>query len=87
MDLGLTGLRAVISGGTKGIGRAVAELLVEEGAAVAICARDGDAVAETTTALQARGGSAFGQALDVSNADDLKAWIGAAAGRWVASIL
>jgi 3-oxoacyl-[acyl-carrier protein] reductase len=80
MDLGLKGLRAVISGGTKGIGRATAELLADEGAAVAICARDEAAVAETTANLQKRGASAFGQALDVSEAAGLKTWIEAAAG-------
>ncbi len=79
MDLGLKGLRAVVSGGTKGIGRAVAELLADEGVAVAICARDGAAVAETTADLQARGISAFGQALDVSDAASLKSWVKSAA--------
>jgi 3-oxoacyl-[acyl-carrier protein] reductase len=79
MDLGLKGLRAVVSGGTKGIGRAVAELLADEGAAVAICARDGEEVVGTVAALQARGVSAFGQALDVSNGPDLKAWVEGAA--------
>jgi 3-oxoacyl-[acyl-carrier protein] reductase len=79
MDLGLKGLRAVVSGGTKGIGRAVAELLADEGAAVAICARDGEEVVGTVAALQARGVSAFGQALDVSNGPVLKAWIEGAA--------
>jgi len=80
MDLGLKGLRAVVSGGTKGIGRATAELLADEGAAVAICARDGAAVEETTADLQKRGVSAFGQALDVSEATGLKTWIESAAG-------
>ena len=79
MDLGLKGLRAAVSGGTKGIGRAVAELLADEGAAVAICARDGSEVAAAVTALQARGASAFGQAFDVSDGPVLKAWIEGAA--------
>ena len=79
MDLGLKGLRAVVSGGTKGIGRAVAELLADEGAAVAICARDGAAVEMTTADLQSRGVTAFGQALDVADGADLKSWIDAAA--------
>ncbi len=79
MDLELKGLRAVVSGGTKGIGRAVAELLADEGAAVAICARDGTAVAETTAELQSRGVSVFGQALDVSDAAALQGWVKGAA--------
>jgi 3-oxoacyl-[acyl-carrier protein] reductase len=40
MDLGLKGLRAVVTGGTKGIGRAAADIFAEEGASVAICARN-----------------------------------------------
>ncbi|KAI9022430.1 short-chain dehydrogenase/reductase SDR [Hyaloraphidium curvatum] len=39
MGLGLKGLRVIVTGGTKGIGRAIADILVESGAHVAICAR------------------------------------------------
>ena len=38
MDLGLTGKKAIVTGSTKGIGRAIAETLLDEGASVAICA-------------------------------------------------
>jgi NAD(P)-dependent dehydrogenase (short-subunit alcohol dehydrogenase family) len=79
MDLGLKGLRAVVSGGTKGIGRAVAELLADEGAGVAICARHEPEVGAAVEALRARGVPAFGQALDVADAGALKAWVAAAA--------
>ena len=80
MDLGLKGLRAFVSGGTKGIGRAVAGLLASEGASVAICARDEGEVKATAADLQAGGVSVYGQALDVSDGPSLKSWVESAAG-------
>ena len=40
MDLGLAGKKAIVTGGSKGIGRAIADTLADEGCHVAICARD-----------------------------------------------
>ena len=72
MDLGLSGKKAVVTGSTKGIGRAIAETLIAEGAQVAICARKADEVEETLAAL---GPQATGQALDVSDAPALRSWV------------
>jgi 3-oxoacyl-[acyl-carrier protein] reductase len=79
MDLGLTGLRAVVSGGTKGIGRAIAETLAAEGADVSICARNAAEVDAAISALKAKGTRVSGRVLDVADSDALKAWIDAAA--------
>ena len=67
MDLGLGGLNAVVTGGTKGIGRAIADTLADEGANVAICARHAADVESAVAALQAKGVRATGRALDVGD--------------------
>ncbi|WP_439814639.1 SDR family NAD(P)-dependent oxidoreductase [Zavarzinia sp. CC-PAN008] len=79
MDLGLKGLRAAVTGGTRGIGRAIVETLAAEGCSVALCARKGDEVEATVAALKARGATATGQAVDVADAAALKRWVDASA--------
>lgn len=79
MDLGLRGLKAVVTGGTKGIGRAIAETLAREGVDVAICARNAAEVEAAVAALQAHGVRASGKAVDVSDGPALKAWVDEAA--------
>lgn len=75
MDLGLAGMKALVTGGTKGIGRAVAEHLAAEGCDVAICARNADEVAQTVAALSATGGRATGRAVDVADGPALTQWV------------
>jgi NAD(P)-dependent dehydrogenase (short-subunit alcohol dehydrogenase family) len=79
VDLGLKGRRAIVTGGSKGIGRRCADILADEGAAVAICARDAAEVAEAVEALRARGVEAHGEALDVADKEALEGWVASAA--------
>ncbi len=78
MDLGLAGKKALVTGATKGIGRAIAETLLAEGASVAICARNADEVAEAIKALSAKG-TAVGAVVDAGDAETLRAWVASSA--------
>jgi len=75
MDLGLKGLNALVTGGTKGIGRRTADIFADEGANVAICARNKAEVDEAVAALGKKKVKSFGQAIDVGNKAELEEWI------------
>ncbi|MGK0258906.1 MAG: 3-oxoacyl-[acyl-carrier protein] reductase [Candidatus Azotimanducaceae bacterium] len=79
MDLQLKGSAALITGGTKGIGRAIADTLAEEGCNVAICARNQEEIDAAVADLSAKGVTAFGQSVDIGDADALKGWVAASA--------
>lgn len=75
MDLGLKGLRALVTGGSKGIGLRCAEILAAEGASVSICARTGADVDAVVARLTATGAAVHGAAVDVSDKTALEAWV------------
>ncbi|HEY5072729.1 MAG TPA: SDR family NAD(P)-dependent oxidoreductase [Caulobacteraceae bacterium] len=75
MDLGLKGKKAIVTGGTRGIGRAIADLLVEEGCDIAVCARTADQVKDAVTAFESRGVKAAGETFDVADAEALAAFV------------
>lgn len=75
MDLGLAGKRAVVIGGSRGIGLSVALALAREGAHVALCARSASEISDAVEQLTRAGGSAEGRAVDVTDRDALRSWI------------
>jgi 3-oxoacyl-[acyl-carrier protein] reductase len=79
MDLGLKGLKAVLAGASKGIGRATAEALAAEGCDVAVCARGKEGVDATVASLKAKGVTAIGEAVDMTDAGAYGAWVKRAA--------
>jgi NAD(P)-dependent dehydrogenase (short-subunit alcohol dehydrogenase family) len=75
MDLKLSKKSALVTGGSKGIGLAIAELFAAEGANVAICARNAEGVASAAKALASTGVKSFGKAIDVADPASLRGWV------------
>jgi 3-oxoacyl-[acyl-carrier protein] reductase len=74
MDLQLSGTHVLVTGGTRGIGRAIVEGFLAEGAHVAFCARNADEVTATQNALSGRG-TVRGTVVDVGDEEALAAWV------------
>lgn len=75
MDLGLTGKRALVTGGTRGIGRAIVLALVREGATVRVCARGEAGITALRDACAGLPGAVEGDALDVRDGEALAGWV------------
>jgi NAD(P)-dependent dehydrogenase (short-subunit alcohol dehydrogenase family) len=81
VDLQLTDARVLVTGGTRGIGRAIVEAFLDEGASVEFCARDAAEISAAEEALAGRGAGVRGAAVDVGDGAALIAWVAAAAER------
>jgi 3-oxoacyl-[acyl-carrier protein] reductase len=75
MDLGLEGRNCVVIGGSRGIGRSIALGLATEGANVAICARNGEALRATDSELSAKGVKAHAELCDAADPVELAAFL------------
>ncbi len=73
----LTGKTAIVTGGSRGIGKAMAEGLAEAGANLMLCARRQEWLDETVTEFTGRGYNAVGKTCDVSQAEDVEAVVAA----------
>ena len=83
MDLGLQGAAAVVNGGSKGMGRATAMCLAEDGARVCILARGQKALDETVEALKQAGApDACGLSVDLGKADEIEQAFQTIGDRW-----
>src|SRR6201992_2661233 len=83
MDLGLAGSTAVVTGGSKGMGLAIAETLAAEGASVAVMARGAEALDAAVASLRDAGApDAVGNSVDMADAESIAAGFAAIAERW-----
>jgi NAD(P)-dependent dehydrogenase (short-subunit alcohol dehydrogenase family) len=82
MDLQLQDKAFLIAGGSAGVGRALAQQLLAEGAFVAIFARDAERLTRTAEHLRSLGGDVLSVPGDVTRPEDLEGFVGAALDRW-----
>ncbi|MEP6868361.1 MAG: SDR family oxidoreductase [Novosphingobium sp.] len=79
MDLGLQGKKVILTGGSRGIGRAALEIFAAEGCDIAFFSRNTEQVAETVASLSRHGGKVIGEVFDLTDLDAYPGWLTAAA--------
>jgi 3-oxoacyl-[acyl-carrier protein] reductase len=75
MDLGLNGKVAMITGASRGLGRAMAQALAAEGVLLSICARTAQALERTAAELKAAGGQVMAYPADINDGAAMQAWV------------
>src|SRR3954447_7168852 len=75
MDLQLKGKRALVTGGIRGIGRAIAETFAEEGCSLALCARGAETLDKVAARLRERGATVHPEPVDVPASAALAAFV------------
>lgn len=79
MDLELNGRRALVTGGSRGIGRTIASVLAEEGCSLALCARTEGPLFQARDELEAKGVTVFADKVDVTDPDAIRRFVAASA--------
>ena len=82
MDIGIAGKYALVTGGSRGIGKSIALLLAEEGCNVAICARSKSDINATVREIEAKGVAVLGIAADVTETSEVQKVIDAVRQKW-----
>jgi NAD(P)-dependent dehydrogenase (short-subunit alcohol dehydrogenase family) len=81
MNLGLKSKKVILTGGSRGLGRAALELFAAEGADIAFLSRNPAQVSETIAVLEPYGGKVFGEAFEMGNRDAYREWLSKAVER------
>jgi 3-oxoacyl-[acyl-carrier protein] reductase len=81
MNLALKSKKVILTGGSRGLGRAALELFAAEGADIAFFSRNPAQVSETIAALEPYGGKVFGEAFEMGNRDAYREWLSKAVER------
>jgi len=82
MNLGLKGKNAIITGGSKGIGKSIALTLAEEGVNIAICSRGEESLRATEKELIKKGVKVYAQRCDIGNTENLYAFLDVVKGKF-----
>jgi NAD(P)-dependent dehydrogenase (short-subunit alcohol dehydrogenase family) len=82
MERRFEGKTAIVTGGNRGIGRAIVRRLAAEGADVMVVGRNRQTIDETVAQVELHGGKAFGHAADVTRSQELERLVATARSRW-----